>query len=283
MLKALVNGVNLSYQQFGDGPDVVMIHGLAANRAFWYLPIAQKLHSYQVTLYDLRGHGYSDFPPHGYTIADMARDLYELLDYLHIPQATLIGHSFGGLVALYLALHSPERVNRLILADSRIYAFQPIQQISDSLHRSPIEQMLLADSNVDWNNEPHLGLRLLEEIAKDRWQETRREKYKDFIPFSGKRGSAKTANQWLRLLDTTTARHDLVDMVGLTAEKISQLTQPLLAVYGERSGCLPSCHQLKDVVPTCKAVIAPDLGHFHPVTNPAFFLNALTTFLDANQ
>ena len=74
------DGVTLAYQQMGEGPDLVFVHGLAASRAFWFLHYAVPLSRYfRVTLFDLRGHGYSSMPPDGYDPRTMAGDLLGLL------------------------------------------------------------------------------------------------------------------------------------------------------------------------------------------------------------
>jgi pimeloyl-ACP methyl ester carboxylesterase len=101
MPMARLNGVALNYRSAGEGSDVMLIHGLAANHAFWrldaLLPLARR---HRVTVFDLRGHGYSSAARSGYTTADMAGDLCALLDQLDIAQAHLVGHSYGGVVGL---------------------------------------------------------------------------------------------------------------------------------------------------------------------------------------
>src|SRR4051812_28017034 len=90
------------YQQAGSGPDVILIHGVTGDLSIWFLCRAmQELAGAQrVTAYDLRGHGYSDVPPAGYTSADHAGDLLALMDQLGIGRASVVGHSFGGVIAL---------------------------------------------------------------------------------------------------------------------------------------------------------------------------------------
>src|SRR5215470_3923803 len=101
---ANVNGIKFHFQRVGKGPDVVMIHGLAANLAFWYFRIIPFLMiDFCITAYDLRGHGKSEMSDSGYTSADMAADLDALLDHLGVEKAHLVGHSFGGQVALHYA------------------------------------------------------------------------------------------------------------------------------------------------------------------------------------
>uniref|UniRef100_A0ACD5GS24 Alpha/beta fold hydrolase n=1 Tax=Desertifilum tharense IPPAS B-1220 TaxID=1781255 RepID=A0ACD5GS24_9CYAN len=201
MPKVLANGVTLSYQQTGNGSDLVMIHGLAASRAFWYPLIAQQLEQkFRVTFYDLRGHGYSEMPAAGYTSQDMALDLHELLNHLQIHRALLVGHSFGGVIALQYALQHPERVSSLVVADSRISCLQPVQRLKDTDYLSELEAAILAASpDIDWENETQIGLRFLEEIAKERWQSLRRESRYGYIPFGGSGGGTRAVPKMVEL------------------------------------------------------------------------------------
>src|SRR5215218_5209857 len=100
-----INGLQFHYQQAGTGPDVVLIHGVTGDLSIWFLCRAMQAlgASHRVTAYDLRGHGYSDVTPTGYTSADHAADLLGLLDALGVDRAKLVGHSFGAVVALHAA------------------------------------------------------------------------------------------------------------------------------------------------------------------------------------
>ena len=69
----LDSGLSVHYQQVGQGPDVVMVHGITGNLAVWHLHIVPALcDRYRTLTYDLRGHGYSGTPPEGYSPDDMA-------------------------------------------------------------------------------------------------------------------------------------------------------------------------------------------------------------------
>src|SRR5579872_3908541 len=105
MAKAILkSGLRLHYQTVGSGPDLVMVHGLTGNLAVWHLNIVPQLADhFRVLTYDLRGHGYSDVPPTGYSPDDMACDLLGLLDALEIERPTIAGHSYGADIALYFA------------------------------------------------------------------------------------------------------------------------------------------------------------------------------------
>jgi pimeloyl-ACP methyl ester carboxylesterase len=119
----LRSGLTIHYQQVGEGPHLVMIHGLTGNLAVWHLRIVPLLWDhFTIVTYDLRGHGYSDKPRSGYSADDMAGDLGELMDALGIERAALVGHSFGADVALYFSLRHPERVEQAIAVEAALPA-----------------------------------------------------------------------------------------------------------------------------------------------------------------
>ena len=123
MPKIQANGFNMNYLRVGQGPNLIMIHGLTGNLAVWHLRIVGKVQKeFRVTTYDLRGHGHSDVPPTGYTTATMAADLESLMDGLEIERAHLVGHSFGADVALHFALLHPDRVNKVVAIEAGLAA-----------------------------------------------------------------------------------------------------------------------------------------------------------------
>ncbi|MCR9092003.1 MAG: alpha/beta hydrolase, partial [Proteobacteria bacterium] len=131
----------LAWQQLGEGPDIVLVHGLATNRAFWYASLAQQLRThYRVTLFDLRGHGYSDMPPSGYAARDMGEDLAAVIDNLELDPLAVIAHSYGGSVALEYAVSPRARLRALVLMDARINSLQPEQWLADAPHLTAFEQ-----------------------------------------------------------------------------------------------------------------------------------------------
>ena len=121
----LPNGVRIHYQQVGEGPDLVMVHGLTGNLAVWHLRIVPELADrFRVLTYDLRGHGLSDTPPTGYSPDAMAEDLLALLDELEIERPLIAGHSFGADIALYHALNHPDRVDTYVCFATPNSAFE---------------------------------------------------------------------------------------------------------------------------------------------------------------
>ena len=120
---ATVNGLNFHYWTVGQGPHLILLHGLGGNLAVWHLRSVPLLRDhFTVTTYDLRGHGRSDMSPSGYTTHDMAEDLRGLMDVLGIGQAHLVGHSLGADISLQFALHYPARAGKLILVEPSLPA-----------------------------------------------------------------------------------------------------------------------------------------------------------------
>src|SRR5262249_36290597 len=123
MPKIVANGISMHYWQFGKGPNLVMLHGLGGNLAVWHLKMAPELQGqYRITTYDQRGHGYSEVTQDGYTTQELAEDLRSLLDVLGIERAHLVGHSWGGDIALHFALLYPHRVAKIVVIEAGLLA-----------------------------------------------------------------------------------------------------------------------------------------------------------------
>lgn len=115
---AEVNGAKLYYEVMGEGQPLVMIHAGIADRRMWDDQVNLFAQHYRVIRYDVRGFGYSRTSQSASntpkTYADH-QDLYELLDFLNVDQALLLGVSNGGRVALDFTLVYPQRVRALVL------------------------------------------------------------------------------------------------------------------------------------------------------------------------
>lgn len=102
----------LAYDDDGTGPPVVLLHSGVADRRMWDPLVPPLSHAFRVIRPDLRGFGESPLPPGDYGDAD---DVDDLLESLGITQAAVVGSSFGGRVALELAVTHPGRVSSLVL------------------------------------------------------------------------------------------------------------------------------------------------------------------------
>jgi pimeloyl-ACP methyl ester carboxylesterase len=112
------DGVRIHYRQAGRGRPVVLVHGWRQS-ALAFAKQLDALSAYRrVVAVDLRGHGRSDRPAHGYRIARLATDLETVLSKLELEDATLLGHSMGcAVVWSHHELFGAERVSHIIVVD----------------------------------------------------------------------------------------------------------------------------------------------------------------------
>lgn len=258
----------LARQQLGSGPDVLLVHGLATNRAFWFLNLAMDLaRDHRVTIYDLRGHGYSERPESGYTVNDHADDLLRLMDELDVQHAAVIGHSFGGGVAMEAVLKAPERFSQLALMDTRVQRLQPTMRLADVQPLTAFQQEVSARAGFDWQQETEVGFRFLEVAARQKLAGYEPQSRDEFTPFGEGRGALKAARQWVSLIDDTTLARDF-PTPGAEVTHYHRLTLPLLLMYAEHSGALASATQLAALRPQARLLRVPQAGHFFPMTHP---------------
>lgn len=141
---ANINGINLYYQTAGNGNAVVFLHGMTGSSKDWANQIAVLSPKYKVIAWDNRGHGKSDAPvrEEDYSIPIFAKDVSDLLKSLNIKRCCLVGHSFGGFIALQFALDYHDVLAGLVLVDtsSGMFARDPsyaqIRPKQDELARS---------------------------------------------------------------------------------------------------------------------------------------------------
>lgn len=107
------------YLQWGEqGPPIIFAHGITAN-AFCFQAYADELaRDHRVFAYDQRGRGDSDKPESGYSMPNHAADLAALIDAWELYRPVIAGHSSGAFIALYFAVHYPEKLSKLVLIDA---------------------------------------------------------------------------------------------------------------------------------------------------------------------
>jgi len=121
--------VNLYYEEHGKGPPVLLLHGFGASTFTWRHIAPDLAQTHRVIAVDLKGFGQSDKPfDERYSVSDQAELVAQLIEDKDLRDLTVVGHSFGGGVALRLALDASARLNgrisRLVLLDSIAYQQQ---------------------------------------------------------------------------------------------------------------------------------------------------------------
>jgi pimeloyl-ACP methyl ester carboxylesterase len=116
-----VGGVNLSWRELGEGPALVLVHGIGGNSAGWSKQFHQLSADYRVIAWDAPGYGGSDLLE-GATADSYADLLFGLLTHLGVYSASVVGHSLGGIIVGALAKASTELVQSAVLLQSLIGA-----------------------------------------------------------------------------------------------------------------------------------------------------------------
>jgi pimeloyl-ACP methyl ester carboxylesterase len=272
MPKVKVEDINLHYLTVGRGPDVVMLHGFLGNLAVWHLAIAPALRGeFRITTCDLRGHGYSDVTPNGYTTSILARDLKGVLDALGIEKPILVGHSFGADICLHFALLYPERVSKVVAIEAGLAAL--VHQRMDREWEgwrywvSKLEEVGLtvpAEKRTDLDFLLNLSL----------------ETPKFYGPA---RGLPRNREPLINLIRNTTLLADYEEPGELTLDAIPRITADVLLMYGDRSHFLGSYEHLRHALPNVTPVLLPGGEHFGPLEQPDLLTEHIRRFCGSSQ
>jgi len=136
--------MKLFYRSYGDGPPLIILHGLYGSSDNWTSIAKMAAENYTVYLPDMRNHGQS---PHSETMdyEAMRDDIYELADRLKIERFFLAGHSMGGKAAISFALKWPERLNGLLIADISPFENAVSGHKAYMQHKSILQAILSVD------------------------------------------------------------------------------------------------------------------------------------------
>lgn len=110
------DGIKINYEQSGSGREhLTLLHGIGSNLGAWDYIASRLETTYRVLRPDMRGHGLSDKLPGPYSLDDFVEDLRALLDHCDVEKTTLVGFSFGGMIAQKCAITDPDRLNKVAI------------------------------------------------------------------------------------------------------------------------------------------------------------------------
>ncbi|ASD23061.1 hydrolase [Cryobacterium sp. LW097] len=107
-------GLRMHVAEAGSGPPLVLLHGFPQHWWAWRKVIPALAANYRVICPDLRGAGWTEAPPDGYTSEQLVADVVALLDALHLDKVNILGYDWGGIVGFRVCLAHPERVERFV-------------------------------------------------------------------------------------------------------------------------------------------------------------------------
>jgi pimeloyl-ACP methyl ester carboxylesterase len=226
-----------------------MLHGLlVGSMATWYFTAAPLLaETHRVLLYDLRGHGLSERAKQGYDVETMRLDLGAVADAFSAEPVTLVGHSYGAVVALRYSIARPDRVAKLVLVEAPLPPSR-LEEL-DSFLGKPVDAMAEALPAV------------LRDALGRKGRQARR--FVDSLRFLVTESS---------LLDDLRGARDLED------DAIAAVSCPVLCVYGTHSSCLPVGRRIARLAPRAE-LVEVEGGHFLPIEAPASVGAAIARFI----
>lgn len=266
MERAIVDGISLEYEVRGSGEPVVFIHGALIADAFQPLVAEPALDSrYQLITYHRRGYGGSSHTERPIGIDQQARDCLGLLRYLGVERAHVVGHSFGGCVALQLALDAPQTVHSLALLEPALIVGANAQGYREALSRAT-QRFREAGPEV-----------AVDEFWQPRFGAGYRGWLDQVLPGALAQEMAD-ARTWFELEAST------VPEWSFGESEARRVTQPALVVVGSESEALWSrfgetYRVLLSWLPNVEGFVLPGATHGLQLQNPHDMAEALAAFL----
>ncbi len=262
---AEVNDTRLFYEIAGEGPTVVLIHGFGLDLRQWDNQFDVLTNHFQVVRYDLRGFGKSR-PPTGvpYNHAD---DLKALLEHLSIQDAHILGHSFGGRVAITFAILYPEMVLSLIGPDPAVEGFQ-----SDD----PSTQAVFEELDKIWTT------------GRESGADAARELFLKYSPMESAMKIPAVASRIKQIMGDYSGWHWVNDdsyqpLDPPGAQQLDKIKSPSLILVGELNpACIHlACDFLAENIANCKKVEILGVAHMLNMEDPEQFNNEVVKFLQS--
>ncbi len=257
-------GIELDYEVSGEGPPLLLISGLSAQRPFWSLA-RPRLKGFRLVEFDNRDIGKSGRATGPYEIADMARVALAVLDAAGIDRAHVVGHSMGGVIAQELALLAPARVDRLVLANSfarnDLYTREVFRLIAD-LRRALDDELVFGAALTSFV----IGMPTLKHTALF-----------GFVQAALDAGLLQEKDAFLRQLDACLGAD--------TLDRVNGITAPTLVLFadGDRLFSSTMARELATLIAGADIDEIVDSGHCPMVEQPVAFAAVVTSFLNGGR
>lgn len=279
---ATVNGVTHFYRMIGQGEPFVLLHG---GPGMWHdelFPFFDDLSSdHQVVFYDQRGNGKSlmaEITADNFTVDWLVSDLEELRKAWGFDRINIIGHSWGGLLAMYYATEHSHRVERLILVDAApantdllIRSYRALRDRFTETEWNYLQEMCESDAYLA--GDPAVlnkAMRLSEGVTFH--VPEAREKYFDIVAFD-----AVTARNMVAISEPARA----IKLNVTVQDKLPRIGCPTLIVHGAEDFIVSAAPDLvHQLVPNARLVVIPDSGHYPFIEQPETFSLALRSFIN---
>jgi len=263
-----LDGMNVHYRDEGEGLVVLLLHGSNASLHTWEGWADILSSDYRVISLDLPGHGLTGpHPKNQYTWPDAAQFIDNFVNAIEIQNFTIVGNSMGGAIAWHYALKQAEKVNALVLIDSRgIPSEEPKPPILRA-YSTPVINDLLTVFTPKWAVDANIA-----DVYGDasKVSDELIERYFNLTLREGNR-------------DATVYRMTHPSSYALTP-RLSDLKMPTLIMWGEKdTWILPKyAYRFKELVPHAKLITYPGLGHTPMEEAPQKTVKDLKKFIESS-
>ncbi|MEO1055445.1 MAG: alpha/beta fold hydrolase [Actinomycetota bacterium] len=271
-----IHGHSVGYRRAGGGQAVLLLHGLAGSSRTWDAALPQLAERYDVIAPDLLGHGESAKPVGDYSLGAYASGVRDLLAVLDVPSVTVVGHSFGGGVAMQLAYQFPQLVDRLVLVGSgglgrevswllRTLALPGAEYLMPLGFPTPLVERandlgrVLARRDIRW---PWFG---------EMWRA-----YRSLAGAANRQAFVRTMRG---VIEPGGQMVDATDRLYLAARV------PTLIMWGANDAIIPVEHgeRAHEAIEHSRLEVLDGVGHFPHVEAPELFVELLGDFIDSTD
>jgi pimeloyl-ACP methyl ester carboxylesterase len=267
-----IHGHQIGYRRGGEGPVLLLLHGIAGSSLTWVPAMTLLQSDYTVLAPDFLGHGASEKPLGDYSLGNLASTVRDFLNLLGIDRATVVGQSFGGGVALQFAYQFPERCERLVLVDAgglgrevswilRLITLPAAEYVMPVLFPAFVRNW--GDPVVRFFG--GRGFRNAE--AVEMWRS-----YKSLTEGESRQAFVRTVRS---VIDPGGQSVSAEDRLYLAAHT------PTLIVWGDHDRIIPLDHAYKahEAMPNSRLEVMEGVGHYPHVEEPVRFVEILRDFL----
>ncbi|MGK2955235.1 MAG: alpha/beta fold hydrolase [Solirubrobacterales bacterium] len=268
-----IHGQPVTYHRMGEGPPLVLIHGITSSSRTWKSVMPRLAEKYTVIAPDLLGHGRSAKPQGDYSLGAYASGMRDLLVALEIPKATIVGHSLGGGIALQYAYQFPDRVGRLVLVDTggidkevnpvlRAATLPGAEFVLPFMFAAPLHEAGLKLRSALAT----IGLRPSADVQGVS------EGFSSLTEADARRAFLNTVRS---VIDPAGQKVSAKDRLYLAADI------PSLIIWGDRDRIIPMTHGqiAHELMPHSQLEIFPGAGHFPFNDDPDRFIRVLNDFI----
>jgi pimeloyl-ACP methyl ester carboxylesterase len=244
------DGVKIYYEVHGSGPPLILTHGYSSTSAMWNGQIEALSKQHQLILWDMRGHGQSDYPgdPAAYSEALTVADIAALLDEVGAARAIVGGLSLGGYMSLAFYRAHPERVSALLIIDT-----------GPGFKKDEAREVWNERARATADRFDREGLDVLKSASRERSTVSHRDAS----------GLARAARGMLTQRDAK------------VIEVLPEIKVPSLVVVGaDDTPFLAASDYMAAKIPGARKAVIPAAGHAVNIDQPEAFIEAVMPFLD---